>query len=253
MKRPGQHPRCPHCGDLLQALDARQGKSCRKPACLHQASLEQFRLLPEKLAQPAMQAAEAVLGHAPAALLSLQLATYEIVSLPQDRRQRHAQFLQGLVAAAEHETQEPLAPVAEGGSPGAQEGRLCTLCAGRCCAEGAGRNAFITLPQLLRWQQQRPGSSLQDAVQAYLDWMSDEHTRDGCVYQGVRGCTLPREERADICNRYACDALAELQTHLAKTPEASFVAIVRRDWRTERQAVITPTATIPITLPGSDA
>ncbi|MEN9627992.1 MAG: hypothetical protein RJA10_1219 [Pseudomonadota bacterium] len=253
MKRPGQQPRCTHCGDLLQGLDALQGKTCRKPACLHQASVEQFRLLPGKLAPPAMQAAEAVLGHAPTALLSLQLAVYEIVSLPQDRRQRHAQFLQDLVAAAGHETQEPLAAVAEGGSLGTQEARLCTLCAGRCCAEGAGRNAFITLPQLLRWQQQRPGKTLQDAVQAYLDWMPDDHTRDGCVYQGVRGCTLPREERADICNRYACDALEELQAHLANAPQASFVAIVRRDWRTERQAVITATATVPIALPGSDA
>jgi hypothetical protein len=28
-----------------------------------------------------------------------------------------------------------------------------------------------------------------------------------CAYHGDRGCVLPREDRAPICNAYACDSL----------------------------------------------
>ena len=34
---------------------------------------------------------------------------------------------------------------------------------------------------------------------------------DGCVFQGEQGCTLSRELRSEMCNRYECNGLRTLR------------------------------------------
>jgi hypothetical protein len=246
-------PSCRHCGALLSALDAIQGGSCRNANCRHRASVARLKGLRQTLGEPALQAARAVLDKEPAALLWLEPAIDEVVELPEARRVAHRQYLQGLVDGAPSDAVQPLASPPPETSLGGQERRLCTQCVGRCCAIGGRSHAFMSLPQLLRWQQARPDRSLQDAVEAFMQQLPAEHMRNSCVYQGVRGCVLPRADRADICNSFACEALSQVQAELRNDPEAVFVAITLQDGQVLRQAALSAATTLPLTLPPPDS
>ena len=122
---------------------------------------------------------------------------------------------------------------------GPQEGRLCSQCHGRCCSQGGPTNAFIKLPQLVRWQQREAGRTLQDAVAYYMAALPPRHTQHACVYQGPQGCSLPRRDRAEICNSYACDSLQQMRLVLRTQPEAAFAVVTLEDDEARRRAAIT--------------
>ncbi len=111
----------------------------------------------------------------------------------------------------------------DAGAP--QAGRLCGRCRGRCCRFGAGHRAFIDRRLLQRWLDRRPGASPADAVQAYLDALPATHLAGGCLYQTGQGCALPRDSRADLCNRYACEALQQVQAAAQDDPGARLLAL----------------------------
>lgn len=243
MPAPDAAARCRHCGKPLTLLQQRSGGNCGAAACRHRDEVARVRRLESTVGSAAREAASGRPGGAGAPLLWLRVHDAPLVPMPAAKQAAHRAFLQKLADEPPEEAVEPLAEPPPDTSLGEQEWRLCAQCRGRCCGLGGQHHAFITLAQLLRWQRREPGRTLQDAVESYAARMAPVHLDGGCPYQGEQGCMLPREDRADICNSYACDALLKAQATLRDEPQASFVAVTLDGDRAVRRALVGPGAT----------
>ena len=110
----------------------------------------------------------------------------------------------------------------------------CATCRGQCCMGGGPRHAFITTDSvrayLVRTGERDPATILA----AFRAHMPTHSLTGGCVYQGATGCTLPRDMRASLCNRFLCDSLVDLTTavhaaHATHPPTGAF--LMRREGR----------------------
>ena len=110
------------------------------------------------------------------------------------------------------------------GSTSALDAPLCALCRGRCCRFGLDGHAFLEAHQLRAWLAGRPGSAWADAVDHYLGLVAPEHLHSSCLFHARDGCTLPRERRSDVCNRFACSVLEQARD-IAR-PGADVVVVV---------------------------
>lgn len=83
----------------------------------------------------------------------------------------------------------------------------CGACQGKCCLLGAGSNAFITAQTIMGHRQLWPELTPEIIYDNYVEYLPDEATEDGCLYQAIEGCNLPREMRSSICNSFHCHEL----------------------------------------------
>jgi hypothetical protein len=239
--------RCRHCGQPIDPVQQHGKGICGASACRATEDRLRTERLQATTGAAAMSAASSELGGRPAALVWLQPAQTELVPVPEARRRAHRDHLDFLIAAeASGDACEPLAEAPAASGLGAQEHLLCTQCGGRCCHLGAGSNAFMTLPQLLRWQTTRPGRSVAEAAEWFMHRIPDRHVRSSCIYHGAEGCTLPREQRPDICNAYACATLHEVQAGLRQDVQTAFVAVTYDGGRVLRRAVIDVNGLVPL-------
>jgi hypothetical protein len=234
---------CRHCKQPITALQQRQAGICSTAACRHRAAQARLQRLAQTVGQNALLAAAPHLREEAATVLWLQDFDTRLIAVTAPRRDAHRAHLESLIAEPSDADIQPLAPAAAASTLGAQDGRLCAQCGGRCCSHGGQRHAFITLPQLLRWQQAEPGRTLQDAVIFFMERLPPEHVAASCLYHGARGCALPREHRADVCNAHTCDALDRVQATLRDAPRAAFVAITLSGDSAVRSALVQPDAT----------
>ena len=94
-------------------------------------------------------------------------------------------------------------------------GAGCAACRGWCCL-GGGNHAFNDVETMLRYIEAFPTHNDDEIVARYLSFVASHTLTNGCVYQHEHGCTLPRDLRADICNRFFCshlDAIRNEYTH----------------------------------------
>lgn len=261
---------CRHCGAVLDAL-TRQRRTgvCGTAKCRHVASASHEAELKSRLqaqAQTLVQVQLPALARQALGVVWLRANDPEMVAVSAADRAEHRAYLQQVVAGGlvgeptdetghgpgherTHEptlepTLEPIDPAAPPPTPAAAQGaRLCGQCGGRCCQHGAGSHAFIELDVLQRWQAQHPGSDASDAVASYVAYLPEQHVFGACLYQTQQGCALPRQQRAHICNDYACDALqAAQQAHADGSANAVIALTVHQD-RVQRAAVIGADAT----------
>lgn len=248
--------RCAHCGQPLSTLLRQQRAThCRAAPCL--ASADQARAA-QRRAQLAAQASAAAAhqhpaGQAPARVAFLQ--PWSAVQLPVTPTQRssHLAHLQAVVADGIVIDRSRLAAfTAVPGLP--QADRLCAHCQGHCCQHGLGWHAFMDLRSLQRWVDTQCGATLADAVAHFMAQVPAEHADGGCLYQGASGCVLPRDQRADICNGFACPPLQAVQQATLQDPQATVVALTVHAGQAERVVLISASATLPLSLlpPASD-
>jgi hypothetical protein len=122
-------------------------------------------------------------------------------------------------------SQNPLAAGEALSAPGpASElpGRLCAFCGGGCCTRG-GDEAYLSAATMRRvWLTQQPElQSADDLIALYMDRLPSNSQAGSCINHGPQGCGLSREFRSDICNNYACESLAQLQTAQHKAHEST--------------------------------
>jgi hypothetical protein len=48
--------------------------------------------------------------------------------------------------------------------------------------------------------------------------MPDEHVLGSCLFHGKNGCSIPRHDRAQVCNKFLCDS-AKLVGDLPRTAQ----------------------------------
>lgn len=82
----------------------------------------------------------------------------------------------------------------------------CSACRGKCCGNG-GDHAFLRTRTIREFMAAHPLLDDDGVIDAYTGYLPERAMHPGCVYQGTRGCTLPREMRSAICNAYLCVGL----------------------------------------------
>jgi hypothetical protein len=112
--------------------------------------------------------------------------------------------------------------------PGAEEaavlGAACARCRGYCCRNG-GTHAYLSMATVRRYRAAHPEQGPAEVLAAYLARLPRRTVRGSCVFHGARGCTLPREMRSDVCNRFFCEGLRDFRDALAPgAPVRAFLA-----------------------------
>jgi len=154
------------------------------------------------------------------------------------RRERYRAHLLKMIADA-HATDPPGSPLAEiatataAGVASTLPGRLCALCGGGCCTHGAD-HAYLSGDTLRRFMDAHPALTDAQVLAAYLDRMGVKSQANSCINHSTQGCSLPKEMRSDICNRFSCESLARLQATQREGVAVQVVLILQRKqdhWR----------------------
>jgi hypothetical protein len=119
--------------------------------------------------------------------------------------------LRAHLLALESDAQTPQGDAsATAGAPStALGGQLCAWCRGRCCRLGLQGHAYLEARDLRAWLARQDGASWVDAVEHWLAFVGSEHLHGSCLFHGPQGCSLPRERRSDVCNRFECATLEQ--------------------------------------------
>jgi len=130
------------------------------------------------------------------------------------------------------------------GAPGHSEtvasllGKVCGACEGYCCHHGATRHAFLDRRALETYVVRHPEVPAGQVVSRFIEWVPPQHGDGSCLYHTERGCNLPRDMRAAICNEYECKGLRETRDLFAKTGAARVFVVSRVDRRIQRSAFV---------------
>lgn len=148
--------------------------------------------------------------------------TAKLINLPERRRRIFSDRLMALIAQAAAWPESPPAsdrkngeaPIPEA-TPAAQAvmGMACSCCKGSCCKDGAD-HAYLTVETIRRYRAAHPDQRPRDVLAAYLDRVGHRTYEGSCIFHQSDGCALPRDMRADLCNRHYCKALLEFQRNL---------------------------------------
>ena len=199
---------------------------------------------------------------APAAALPVALVPANVrslVPLPDDARARFRAHLDTVIAeafalplrdntaamtaqAASERADAGEVPGRDGGLPAHLVQGSCATCRGECCTAG-GTRAFLKADSLQRVRAQRATLGDADATPAtiaalYLDALPPVHYDGSCVFHARAGCTLRRELRANLCNRYHCGELTQLARTLQATGAAAAYVGAATGERLARMALI---------------
>jgi hypothetical protein len=239
---------CRFCGQALQPLERLRGSVCRRLPCALAAGRERMQQrrdadLARRRQRDARQMHAPELAEVP--VIWLHKHDTRLVPLPAAERDEQARHLQALVAELER------APVAAAADASAEvheplTAGLCTFCRGRCCRYARGRHAFITAALLQRWMQHHPGATAQQAAMDYLARVPRRHVENSCLHHGPQGCTLPREMRSEICNRYACDGLVQAELRVDDGAPQGLVAAMEGGAGVTRAAWVRHESTHPL-------
>lgn len=93
-------------------------------------------------------------------------------------------------------------------------GAGCALCRGWCCV-GGGDTAYIEVATMVRYLLTFPAHDDDTIVATFLSHVPPRTLTRGCVYQHEHGCTLPRELRSDVCNRFYCGGIDMIRQEYA--------------------------------------
>ena len=104
--------------------------------------------------------------------------------------------------------------------------RLCTLCKGGCCSEGAD-HSFIRTITIRRYMDSNPSLSQREIFESYTMHLKEKTIDDSCINHTETGCALPRALRSDVCNGFYCDSLKAYQKQSSANGLTSVLAIQR--------------------------
>lgn len=111
--------------------------------------------------------------------------------------------------------------------------QLCGACRGACCTEG-GDHAYLTTAILRRELDRAPHLTAEELRDRYLAQLPAASIVGSCLYQSATGCTLPREQRADLCNAYFCEPLLALQRDGAAALPQQLLLVLRANHQWNR-------------------
>lgn len=238
--RPAGHA-CRVCSRPLGVSERAEGL-CATPECHHAwAAQRRFVEMRERRRRDrtllearghelrALGATAGVAGPASYPIAYIPRYRGRVTALPQRRLRLHREHLQAILdraleppppdaAPPEDSTPEPTTPALA-----ALLGRACGQCRGECCSNG-GIRAYLSAGSMRRYLAEHPELTPAAVLDRYLAHVPARTYRDSCVYHRPGGCNLPRDMRADVCNRFYCGGLSELRRALpADEPPRAFI------------------------------
>jgi len=236
-----RHTHCRYCAGVLTQLESFSGDVCGKPSC-------RGRRLDDELVRYRDQSASVGGVHTPGRFPIVVVPHRDEWTVPVSDEERAllTAYLRELVVALEveeiaafscqSETCSEEKAVAEPGSPDAAQGHqleatVCGACQGYCCRHGASRFAFLDAETLTKVSRKNPKLPLRMLTAAYLSYVPALHYEESCIFHARKGCSLPRDMRATICNEYECGGLKTARQRCGNgRPEAIFI-VARQDHR----------------------
>lgn len=229
--------KCRYCTRLLSVAQVAAGtcheRTCRdRPMAAAYTAAAERRRKEMALAKRHRQRAATQLGIPHDKIASYRLAVLPLnqdieTPLPEGRRTAFAQHLRRNLAEARAriaagELVEPAAittsvdnrPDPEKEAETHLMNAGCMTCRGECCKLG-GDHAFNSSSTMMRFVDRHPMLDDEAVVARYLAYLGERTLKTGCVFQGQRGCTLPREMRSGTCNRFFCGDVRVLQHQLS--------------------------------------
>jgi DNA-directed RNA polymerase subunit RPC12/RpoP len=228
--------KCAYCGADLTQHQRYAGTVCGNWQCRE-------RLLDSRLLAYRAEAARAVRIENPE-YFPITLVPHwspALEALAREDRTAMSEFLHSLTIQEPIESDNASCyPLSSEDPPGlaADLGGICGVCRGYCCLHGAANHAFLDRETLLRAQRKQPGLDFNEVIAWYLDHLPSHHFRDGCLYQGEKGCVLPRAMRANICNGYECRGLRMARERFDSVSDRRSFVVVRHDNHIHRAAFI---------------
>lgn len=204
--RPGLPATCTVCGQALTALQAHGGMLCGNWRCRARRRVEASGAFQARMAE----ALQAPACHT-ARVVQVPGGETRLGPVPPEQHAALREHLDGLVhrLASEPGGAAPAAAVAADTSDLPRAADVCGACGGHCCRLARDHHAFLDEATLRRLLASHPELNADALPDLYLAHLPSRHVEDSCAFHGQAGCTLPREMRADLCNRYACDGLIE--------------------------------------------
>ena len=210
---------CPHCARPIPLAAATVPGHCGAPACARKTvvAAEERRIRKrraelaaghEQLRKGGHAAAEAARRGIDPAALGLGAVPWQGRAVVPAEPSRIADFLAHVGRVVAEAFAGPVPEGADAHSdPDPEPARVsagCATCQGHCCLLGADRMAFVEADTIRMHRARLPGLTPEGAIALYADALPERSVREGCLFQTERGCALPRERRAGICNRFRC-------------------------------------------------
>lgn len=227
---PGHPPPCSICGTSRDRHEAVRGETCSKRSCqialIHRQKRADHEALQAKCETIANEFAEtqdiedAIAQRVP--YFSRQMAILPLEDSRAFRRRlreafreafQHAQLGYSVMEEGEDEPPSTLSLDA-----------TCIACRGFCCRQGSG-HAFLEAVALRAIMLRHPSESPAALYRTYCRSIPEHSFAGSCLFQGERGCVLPRNRRAFICNDFECDDRTRLRDALTERPKASTLVI----------------------------
>jgi hypothetical protein len=134
------------------------------------------------------------------------------------------------------ESASPLRPEPEG-FIGRVARAACSLCRGYCC-KGGGDHGYLD-ERVMAWvRQAQPELDARAVMRLYVERVPAAGYAGSCVFHGMRGCTLNRTLRSDVCNSYFCNDLGKFVNGNELSKDV--IVIATQDGKTCTSPVLTP-------------
>lgn len=231
MKHDLNHPRratrCRFCGGVLARARFRaRGDVCELAACRAQLTREQADQTARRHWVETLRKSREQIGEAAGEVIAgagalnrpvdqtmpvaIPLLERRMVPVAQSDRRRMADHLDRIVARAfQAGAPGDVAPGrADLEAPTSQYvSAACATCKGACCEAGRDHMAFLSAETIAQYRRHTPDLSADQVRDHYVGRLPGEMVEGSCLFHGVAGCTLDREQRDDICNRHLCQQI----------------------------------------------
>jgi hypothetical protein len=239
---------CAECGVRLEGGGLCRSRSCRRKHQL--ALLRERRRALRDVAIAAARRRLARLGRRPGLadpatvpIAVLPANQRRLAVLPAERRRAFRAHLAAAIAEAiRHPRSRRAGALPPPAAPPPAVAAACATCAGHCCTLGA-EHAFLDADVVRRYRARTGIDSPRALARAFLRYLPAIGYRDSCVYHARTGCSLPREMRADLCNRFYCGALREQWSMLEGADAAPVVLAAADGGAVKRMAAVEGTGT----------
>ena len=255
---------CAFCGTRLDVHQVARGGVCAHPVCRKKHLLAQVERrrweevdVVRRVAETFRDRVAPALGVANPRSLTLGIVPHfdrPLVKLPRSCRQEfrahllrvvRQAFTETLTAAGVADLASELARAVTPPPHFPEGGAACATCQGFCCRNGAG-HAYLDAAVIRSYLARHPGLGWRAVVRAYLRKIPVASFADSCVYQGRRGCVLPREMRSATCNHWYCDGLRELRATLDAGAPRPVLIVAVKDREVRSYTMIPPGGTGPV-------
>ena len=227
---PGSGQVCRLCGRPIDANTAalRNG-ICKAPACEAERTREAARAIQQRDWHQYLAATEHRLGKAAAVVEDVAAQTgrataeMRIQMLPRQiqpmtgpdptERAAFTVYLREIVDRSFEDDPEPqriVGRIKNDEPEPVYAQAACATCKGDCCNLGGEHRAFLDAGVISEFRAVHPDWDADKIFDAYADRLAQVTPAGSCQFHGPLGCTLERDQRAQLCNTHHCRALKYL-------------------------------------------